>query len=289
MDFKSINSKQFQINGTLYNIHDFVSKEISLFKAIDDTNSNELHNFIIPNATDEDINKILGALYSDDINQFGKVDVDGVKRILTIMTFMSIDVSIVRKYAKHMIDSNKIKLIEIVGIYEYHDCINIMIDEVKTDYWDNIPKIINNIVVKNSDFPIDFKLKTIVKILSSITSKCNFDIITGITINCNKAFFGKKFDEIASFKHESFENIIKPDSRKNNEFNDLYKRYLDIPVAILIGYDPDSLTISNIKINNKDIPLIDHQKPVTEGMIGGNCMMSMMNHVARVLLKLDSL
>jgi len=71
----------------------------------------------------------------------------------------------------------------------------------------------------------------------------------------------------------------------------LYEKYIKLVPDLEVDWDRESEQplLDMIKINDKEIKLINHKKCATTGLFGGNLFMSIANHIAMILLGLDTL
>jgi len=293
MDFREAQSKRILINGTAYIVNDFVINKAAIFKVLDDVKTDQSQ-FKIPDASDNDINKILGIIYcithdGYDKTLFEGFDIDEIRKILSIMTYMGIEENIIKYAVRNMfragIDKDIMPLI--AQFNSYHDCLNIMINECPIPIYETaeISSIID-IIHKNESLPMDFRLKFVVMLIRTQLYGFDFDIILGVTLKYLN--MGKYINNILHLIEDEDDRLIQINSIKK-PIQKIYQQYLNIEPKIRDRYDTEKLELTTLKINDKKIPLIDHKKTFTMGTLGCNTMMSVVTHIARILLGMDTL
>ena len=182
-------------------------------------------------------------------------------------------------------------VIEFVKLDSYHNCMDIIIDAFQFPKYDGmkISEIVDNIN-NNIFFPSDFKIKFIVELLKDQywgRSK-EFDIVMSISPLCeirntSKIYIYEIFDiylddDMVHGKKTMIKRIRYP-----------YLTYLGTKPVITMEYDIDKLEILEFKVNDKIIPLINHKKTFTKGTLGANVMVTILTHIAKVLLKMETI
>lgn len=293
MDFREAQSKRILINGTAYIVNDYIINKAAIFKVLNDTKS-EKTEFKIPDATDDDINKILGIIYCITYDGYDKVlfenfDINKIRKYLTIMTYMGIEGNII-KYAvwKMFRKSTEKDVVPLIAQFNsYHDCLNIMIDECPIPIYETeeILGIIDTIH-KNESLPMDFRLKFVVTLIRTQLFGSDFDVILGITLKYISV--DQRFCNVLNLIEDEDDRLIVINSI-DKPILKLYEQYLDAKPTVRERYDTEKLELTTLRINNKKIPLIDHKKTFTRGTLGCNTMMSVVTHVAKILLDLEIL
>lgn len=293
MDFREAHSKRILINGTAYIVNDYILNKAAIFKVLDDTNS-EKTEFKIPDATDDNINKILGIIccithdgYDKDL--FEKYDVYEIRKFLTIMTYMGIEENIIKYAVWNMFGKSTEKdVVPLIAQFNsYHDCLNIMIDECPIPIYETA-EIMNiiDIIHKNESLPMDFRLKFVVTLIRTQLYGADFDVVLGVTLKYLS--IGQSFGNVLNLTEDDDDRLIVINSIQK-PIRKLYQQYLNIKPEVRDRYDTEKLELTTLRINNKKIPLIDHKKTFTRGTLGCNTMMSVITHIARILLELDTL
>lgn len=286
MEFQTDKIKKFKINGTSYCIHEYVLRKASIFESLNDiTEKNP--DIIIPYATADNISKIFKLLYGGNHNEiFKKKPIKKIVGIVSVMMHMGINVEDIKKSITLMLDHTVDIANDIMFFESYFDAFSLIIEshQYNKEYADNFDNLV--IGIKKAPFPNSFKIAFINKIISRSLKFENYDFILGITIN----YKPEKFDIDLRNTFHICRNISDNENRSRKkwvpELDKLIQKYLKSSCKLFLHYDEDKLSISGLKINDKHIDLVQHNKTFTKGTLGGNILMSVVNHISKILLDL---
>lgn len=284
MDFDISKIKQFTINNTPFVVHDFVLKKTAVFNVLFDesVNTEGVINIDIPGATVKDLQIIFALLYGNPHTKlFTNFKINDVVNILKSMTFIGLDLDLIKTCVSEMLNNYTTIIEDLVNMDTYHDCMNIIIDCYKsTDNKKNIPAVVDTL--KKNNFPQTFKIKIITKLICAECKPEDFDFVLCVTHQyvCDN----KQLSDILHIAGDrptkkSWFSPAKP----------LYKEYLNADVKNYLEYSSNKFGINYIKINDKKIELLQHEKTFTTGTMGGNTLMSIATHIAKILLEFDTL
>lgn len=286
MEFQMDKIKKFKINGASYRIHEFVLQKASIFESLNDiTEKNP--DIVIPNATSDDLSKIFKLLYGRSHNEiFKKSPIKKIVRIVSVMMHMGINVEDIKKSITLMLDHTVDIVNDIMFFESYFDAFNLIIElhQYNKEYADDFNNLI--IAIKKASFPNSFKIAFINKIISRSLKFENYDFIMGINFN----YRPEKFDIDLRNTFHICMNTSSEENKSNKrwlpELEKVVQKYLKSESKFHLVYSPEKITIDAIKINDKAIEMIKHDKTFTKGTLGGNTLMSVVNHISKVLLGL---
>jgi len=286
MEFLSDNTKNFQINGKSYTIHNFALTKASIFEALRDTNQKNC-DIPVPGANVDDIEKILKLLYGYKIiDIFAKTSIKNIIHLSSIMMFMGIDVKDVKNCITQMLDNVDI-IEDIILSDSYHDCLPLILEmcQYKKEYpaekFDQLVELI-----KTMSFPNSFKILLIAHVIVRSLDFKDYDFIMGIKFD----YQDTKIDlrDILSVCKCCNDNKDHSKLQWSEKPKELYKKYLKIEPKFFLSYN-DTMNVTRITINEKSAELVQHTKTFTKGTMGSNILMSIAYHIAKVLLGLEKL
>jgi len=285
MDFEKNNLKEFQINGTSYAVHNFVLQKAGIFNILDDIKDSEIHNFDIPNATKNDIQMIFGLLYYDNASIFKKNNIAEIIRISSIMTYMAININLVEMCIGNMLCGNSNVIEELLEVQSYHDCINLILKNYTFPIYDKGKIIEIAICFKTNMVYLDeFKINIINKLICKTLDPANFDIITGIT-QYYDARDTRPIKDILDITLNDKGNLgLKGEIL--NRVEEMYLKYLGVKIDRSWGYTDKTQCVIYIIINKINLYLLEPHEPTKKGTIGCNIMMTIVNHLSKILLGL---
>lgn len=294
MNFQTGQSKQFQINGEPYSIHEFALNKAAIFKSLEDVDQKN-PNIMIPGATLNDMTKIFAILYGNKINEiFIKSSVENIVHICSIMMHIGMNINIIKEVIIQMLDTNKDIIKELIALESYHDSMKLIVESYNINKEYSTGTFIGMIeCIKKSSFIDDFKLTLVTKLITLSEKFEDYDFVLGISCDyvCNTVS-GSPLVLLS----DVFNQYIDPKTGKkccgkvwSTNPNKLFKKYLNIePVLDMLLY-AESTRICNISVNKKNIELIQYTKTFTKGTLGGNTLMSIATFIARVLLELEKI
>lgn len=167
----------FKINGREYAIHNFVLEKMAVFAAIfidkiDDSNVLEL-SFPV---SEENIEKVFSMVYDFDEKKICTESIRDALEIVSFMKYLGIDIDTIEEIAKVMINSQYIsKFIDGCADLESYDTDLLLLSKYTSDYYS---ESINDITkkIKNLNFPTEFFIHIIKKLVKRGISKNNLDI-----------------------------------------------------------------------------------------------------------------
>lgn len=290
MDFQTDKIKNFKINDIPYSLHEYALKKASIFESLNDVSEGD-PNIIIANATPTDLANIIKMLYGININDiFTKTPVKNIVHIVSIIMHMGINLEDIKKCVTKMLDHTVDIVNDIISLESYSDSAKLIMEmhEYKKEYSDNFDNLID--MIKKSSFPDSLKIEFINKIICRSLSIEDYDFILGI--NSNYLFNTNTPDMrniLNVFYFSTDKNVDYSLKKWSDEPKKLFIKYLNKEPTFHLIYESTELKITKIKINNKIIELIQHNKTFTKGTTGGNTLMSITTYIAKVLLGLEIL
>jgi hypothetical protein len=239
--FAADNLSTFKLNGTIYIIHNYVLKKMAIFSVLFDEN-NVFKGDMLElewSVSKEIVDKVFMYMYNESINgnTFIALDVKYCLEIISFMKYFGVEKNIVDHIIKHLLK-------DIDFMTFYNECSNLEFNsEMKyillTNYelcnWVNGRDQIKHILSLN--FPIDFKIELIKKIIIISENIGGFDIFFAI----------KKQNSEEIFKLVEDNTIIK----SKIDIHKFYK-YFGFKIDSFIIKHSNSI-ITGIFIDNKKI------------------------------------
>jgi len=274
------------INGQKAVIHEPAFKKAAIFSPLIDCEGEgsdpprPLEITLTPSKYTE---AILDLLYHDKETSFlEKIDnASDALEVVGLMTQMGFEESILKSCVSRMTNENILKTIKDLEVLD--NSLRVFIENTALTLTDlEIKELATDLQSKTSF--ISSSVKIIVKLLCAEESRENYDFVTTI--------YGSKFitsdRRIISDLFSRLQNYDGKDIGRRKFVDTLYSRYLDTKKHVLVhSTNTDILVITEIKIDDKPIPLYDHIKTSTPGTAGGNTMLSYAMFIAKELLGLD--
>lgn len=295
MNFQTGKSKQFQINGEPYSIHEFALNKAAIFKSLEDVDQKD-PNIMIPKATLEDLTKIFAILYGNKVNEiFTKSSVENIVHMCSIMMHMGIAVTVIKEVITQMLDNDKDIIKELLTLEPYHDSMKLIIDLCKINKEYSTETFIEIVeCIKKSSFMDSFKLNSIIKIITASEKFEDYDYVLGIKCDyvCTNPSSGSPYVILADVFNQYHDPKINKTccgKKWTPIANKLFQKYLNIEPKLNLCFYAETMGISDISINNKQIELVQHTKTFTKGTLGGNTLMSLATYIAKVLLEIEKI
>lgn len=300
MDFG--NCKSLKINGRKKDLHESILKKASIFESLNDTNTDD-PDIKIPNASDDEIDLIISSLYTHTIANsikgfFCPSQLHKIIRMTSIMMFMGIDKNIINESIDQMLIPNTNVIRDLVcykkqspqdidPVTEYHECMKIIIGRhyYPFEYATIEINAIRDMLLKTT-FPDPFKIYLMQKMLIHKANFGDYDVITGITYEYQGI---EPINEILDVQLNDKGQNVTNKPFIGEVIEEFYKKYLNETPNVEIAFINRRLDLQNININKKPIKLIFHEKTFTRGTIGGNVLISIVFHVSKILLGLETL
>jgi hypothetical protein len=267
------------INKNVYILHNYVLRKMDLFNVLSDINSREKILELEWPISIENINKIFLCMYRDNFSSFTKEkSLSCCIEIISFMKYVGINEKHILNVCNFMTPVTLEEFIIECNKIEYNSEIKYIYETTYVTLgWTSLIAIlsISRYLISNN-FPIDLKKEIISVAIKSLPEVINnFNIVFGITYLINNMYHWKRNDI-----HKETVNL---------EYIKTFYENLGFTIdSYLITHS--GLKITQIKINDKKIEIdnLINECPM-EGTIGVNIFEAILEHVIRLLLKIDSL
>lgn len=284
MDFSKC--KSVQINENTYCIPEHCINGIPFLKKIIEKNDNNtVVGIYIPNASIEDINKIISLVYNIPIKTVitPTTKIADIVHLVTLMVFMSINTGLINDVVKNMTIDYTQALENTLDLNIYNSAIDIILINYALEKHDidTIKKIAKNIS-ENEYLSREFKIKLISTLIYNSQEPKKYDIILGISIAYGYNITDKIVDILSL-------HTINQKMEWKQPVIELYNNLLNIKIRSLLYYYSGETVqkLTNLSIDDKNIQMIDHDVTITKGTCGGNILMSLVMHITSILLNIE--